>query len=48
VQTQDNNDTQGDIGGSTNAILQRPYEDACAHMKVHGFVAHRENIVQLD
>jgi hypothetical protein len=47
-QTQNNNDTQGDTGGSTITTLKGPDEDACTNMQVHGFVAHQKNVAQLD
>jgi hypothetical protein len=45
---QNNNDTQGNTGRSTNTTLQGPDEDACANLQVYGFVAHRKNVAQLD
>jgi hypothetical protein len=48
VQAQNNNDTQGDTGGPTNATLQRADENACTHMQVHGVMTHKENSAQLD
>ena len=43
-----NTDTQGDTGRPTNTTLPRPDEDTCTNLQVHGFVAHRKNIAQLD
>jgi len=48
MQTQNNNDTQGNTGGPANATLQGPDEDTCTHIEVHGVMSHRNNVVQLD
>jgi hypothetical protein len=42
MQTQSNTDTQGGIGGSADATLQRSDEGTCANLQIYGIMAHKK------